>query len=204
MQPHNLNTRKITICIKNMVSNSCVRIVREELERTGFIKVLHIELGIADIQYDAQVFSQENINQILIRNGFSLIADKGEKMVEKIKTSIIQLIYYGNNTNSLVRNSDYLSQKLNMPYLQLSKLFSDHTGTTLEKYIIMVKMERIKELITYDEMTLSEIAYLMGYSSVQYLSNQFKQITGVSVTEYKDQLHKSRKPLSSLLEPPSI
>lgn len=182
-----------------MVSNSCIRIVREELQRTGFVQVIHIELGLAEIFYDTQIISLENINSILQKNGFLLIDNKDEKLVERIKTSVIQLIYYGNNTNSLIRNSDYLSDKLGYPYVQLSKVFSEKTGTTLEKYIILIKIEKIKELISYDEITLSEISYAMGYSSVQYLSNQFKQVTGVSVSEYKNQLHKDRKQLSEVI-----
>ena len=119
--------------------------------------------------------------------------------MEQIKTSVIQFIFYGNNANSLIRNSDFLSEKLGHHYTHLSKVFSEKTGKTLEKYIILIKIERIKELISYDEMTLSEVAYQMGYSSVQYLSNQFKQITGYSVSEYKNLIHKDRKPLSSIL-----
>lgn len=176
-----------------------MRIVGEELQRTGFIRVLHVELGLAEIFYDTQVISMQTINSILKKNGFVLIDNKEEKLVEQIKTSIIQLIYYGNNTNSLIRNSDYLSDKLGHPYVQLSKIFSERTGTTLEKYIILIKIEKIKELISYEEMTLSEISYSMGYSSVQYLSNQFKQVTGLSVSEYKNLLQKDRKPLSSIL-----
>jgi AraC-like DNA-binding protein len=200
MQPSSFNTKKTLLYIKNMVSNSCIRIVKEELQRTGFIKVNFVELGMADINYDSQLINLDGINTILKRNGFALINDKDSQLVEQIKTSVIQLIFYGNNANSLIRNSDYLSDKLGQPYAYLSKVFSERTGTTLEKYIILIKMEKIKELISYDEMTLSEISYQMGYSSVQYLSNQFKQITGYSVSEYKNQFRNDRKPLTSILE----
>lgn len=183
-----------------MVSNSCIRIVREELERTGFIKVTYIELGRAEINFDQQVINMEGIDTLLKKHGFALIKDKDNRLVEEIKTAVIQLVFYGNNANSLIRNSDYLHEKLGHPYIHLSKVFSEKTGITLEKYIILIKIEKIKELISYDEMTLSEIAYMMGYSSVQYLSNQFKQVTGYSVSEYKNLLHKERKPLSSLLD----
>ena len=120
--------------------------------------------------------------------------------MEQIKTSVIQFVFYGNNTNSLIRNSDYLSEKLQHSYRHLSKVFSENTGITLEKYIIIIKAEKIKELISYDELTLSEIAYQMGYSSVQYLSNQFKQVTGYSVSEYKSLGRKDRRSLSEILE----
>ncbi|HEY4799450.1 MAG TPA: helix-turn-helix transcriptional regulator [Bacteroidia bacterium] len=182
-----------------MVGNSCIRIVKEELSRTGFIQVHHVELGKAEINFDAQLINLDGINTILKRSGFALIDDKGSQLIEQIKTSVIQLIFYGNNANSLIRNSDFLSERLGHPYAHLSKIFSDKTGTTLEKYIILIKIERIKELISYEEMTLSEISYMMGYSSVQYLSNQFKQITGYSVSEYKSHARSDRKPLSSLI-----
>lgn len=200
MQKHNLNTTQTTIHIKNMVSNSCIKLVKQELERTGFIEVIRISLGEAEIQFDSQVINSETLNVILKRNGFELLSNTNQKLVEQIKTSIIQLIFYGNNSNSLIRNSDYLSEKLQHSYQHLSKVFSEQTGTTLEKYIILIKAEKIKEMISYDELTLSEIAYCMGYSSVQYLSNQFKQVTSYTVSEYKNLGKKDRKPLNSILE----
>ena len=200
MQKHNFNTTRTVIYIKNMVSNSCIKIVKQELERTGFIEVLNVTLGTAEIQFDAQVFSLEVVNTILKKNGFELLSDNNKKLVEQIKTSVIQFVFYANNTNSLIRNSDYLSEKLQHSYQHLSKVFSETTGITLEKYIILIKAEKIKELISYDEYTLSEIAYYMGYSSVQYLSNQFKQVTGYTVSEYKALGKKDRKPLHTVLE----
>jgi len=182
-----------------MVSNSCVKVVKEEFQRTGFIEVLNVKLGEAEINYDAQVISLEVIDTILKRNGFELLRDNSVKLVEQIKTIVIEHIFYGSNTNSLMRNSDYLSERLGQPYPHLSKVFSEKTGSTLEKYIILIKIEKIKELITYDEHSLSEIAYMMGYSSVQYLSNQFKQITGYTVSEYKSKGIKDRKSLNSVL-----
>lgn len=196
--PSFINT-PATLLIKNMVSNSCVRLVKEDLQRTGFIIVLNIKLGEAEIFYDSQVMSLNVINTLLQRNGFELIQDNDALLVEQIKSAVIDHIFYGSNTNSLIRNSDYLSDRLHHPYPYLSKLFSDKTGSTLEKYIILIKIEKIKELITYEELSLSEISYMMGYSSVQYLSNQFKQITGYSVSEYKNLGIKDRKPLTSVL-----
>jgi len=199
MQKHNFNTSRATILIKNMVSNSCIKLIRQELSRTGFIEVLHIQLGTADIQFDPQVMNLDSIDIILRRNGFELLRDPDKILVEQIKSAIIQLVFYGNNATSLMRNSDYLSEKIGRPYLQLSKVFSEKTGTTLEKFMILIKVEKIKELISYDQLTLSEIAYMMGYSSVQYLSNQFKQVAGCTVSEYKQQGSKNRKPLNDLL-----
>ena len=198
MQKHNLNTTRATIFVKNMISTSCVKIVKQELERTGFIEVLNIKLGEAEVQFDSQVINLEVINTILKREGFELVKDNASKLIERIKSCIIQHIFFGNNANSIIRNSDYLSESLGHPYLHLSKVFSEKTGMTLEKYVILIKIEKIKELIMYDEITLSEIAYNLGYSSIQYLSNQFKQITGYTVSEYKALNKHERKPLTSL------
>ena len=199
MEGHHFINTHASLQIKNMVSTSCVRIVKEDLERTGFIKVVQIKLGEVEIFYDAQVIGLQVIDTLLKRNGFELIQDNSAKLVEQIKSAVIEHVFYGSNTNSLIRNSDYLSDRLHHPYPYLSKVFSEKTGSTLEKYIILIKIEKIKELITYDQLSLSEISYMMGYSSVQYLSNQFKQITGYSVSEYKNLGIKDRKPLSSVL-----
>ena len=199
MQHHNFITTHAVLHIKNMVSNSCIKVVREELQRTGFIEVVDVKLGEAEINYDAQVINVEVIDTILKRNGFEILRDNSAKLVEQIKTVVIEHIFYGSNTNSLMRNSDYLSERLGQPYPYLSKIFSEKTGSTLEKYIILIKIEKIKELITYEEHSLSEIADMMGYSSVQYLSNQFKQITGYTVSEYKSKGIKDRKSLNSVL-----
>lgn len=169
-----------------MVSKSCIKIVQQELERVGFIKVLNVELGTAEINYDAQIIGLDVIDSILKRSGFELLRDTEGILVGQIKSAVIEHIFYGSNTNSLIRNSDYLSERLEQPYPYLSKVFKERTGTTLEKYIILIKIERIKELITYNEHSLSEISYMMGYSSVQYLSNQFKQVTGYTVSVYKE------------------
>jgi AraC-like DNA-binding protein len=103
------------------------------------------------------------------------------------------------NINSLIRNSDYISDKLQMPYDKLSRIFSKTTGTTLEKYLIVLKIEKVKELLERDEFTLSEIAYMLGYSSVQYLSNQFRKVSGHTVSEYKQSPESKRIPLEDLL-----
>ena len=199
MEGHNFNTSRQTLYIKNMVSNSCIRVVKESFQRIAFIEVIRIELGEADVQFDPNIISLGFLDELLNKDGFELIHDPTHRLVEKIKTAVIQLVFYGSNTNSLIRNSDYLSEKLGHPYPYLSKLFSEMTGSTLEKYIILIKVEKIKELISYEQFTLSEVAFQMGYSSVQYLSNQFKQVTGLTVSDYKSRFHE-RKPLSRLLD----
>lgn len=198
MQPHTLNTKTVTIFIRNMVSDSCMKVVKWELERSGFIQVEDIELGKAVIHFNEGVVNDEFINAILKRNGFALINDSEARLVEQIKHAVIELIFFGNNTNSLIRNSDYLSQKLEQPYVALSKIFSKHTGVTLEKFIIQIKIERVKEFISYDDLSLSEISYRMGYSSVAHLSAQFKQTTGETVQDYKKEFHQRRTPLNKI------
>lgn len=183
-----------------MISSRCIRIIREELERTGWITINKIYLGAAEIAFDPDKISYGTIADLLHAQGFELIYDKDAMLLEQIKVAVLEMIYYGNNLNTIIRNSDYLSDKLGVPYVQLSKLFSERYNTTLEKYIILVKIERVKELLSYNEMTLSEISYQMGYSSVQYLSNQFKQVTGYSVSEFKSMPEKPRIPLDKLLD----
>ena len=199
MQPNTLNTNRSIIHIKNMVCDRCIRVIREEFIRTGFIQVHNIDLGHAEISYNAQVITMDGIGDILKRNGFAILTDKDAQLVEQIKIAIVQLIYFGNNTNSLIRNSDFLSEKFELPYAHLSKVFSEKTNVTLEKYIIQIKIEKVKELISYNELTLSEISYMMGYSSVQYLSNQFKQLTGIAVTDYKKNDKKTRISLDKVI-----
>jgi AraC-like DNA-binding protein len=119
-------------------------------------------------------------------------------MVEQIKQAVIELIHHMNNVDSVVRKSDYLVEKLGYSYQHLSKTFSAYETITLERYIILQKIERIKQLIDNDEFTLSEIAFMMDYSSVQYLSNQFHKTTGMTVSEYKVSDHSSKKPIDKL------
>jgi AraC-like DNA-binding protein len=168
-----------------MVCDSCIKVVRWELERTGFIQVEHVELGKAVLQFNEGVINLEFISAVLHRNGFELIIDEETKLVEQVKSTMIQLIIFGNNTNTILRNSDFLSQKLGYSYSHISKIFNKKETTTLEKYIIRLKIEKVKELISYDELSLSEISYQMGYSSVAHLSGQFKQVTGHSVQDFK-------------------
>jgi AraC-like DNA-binding protein len=172
------------IHIKNMVSNCCVVLLKEKLEDLG-ITVIDISLGKANISYNTNEFNHQKIDEFLKKYGFSLLKNKDDKLVSDIKIAVVELIHQLNNVNSIVRKSDYLVEKLGYSYPHLSKVFSDHEHITLEKYIINHKIERIKHLLDDDEYSLSEIAYMMDYSSVQYLSNQFKKITGITVSQYK-------------------
>ncbi len=173
-----------TVHIKNMVCHCCKLFLKEKLEESGII-VHEISLGKAKISYGKSNISHEKINSILNRYGFSLLENRDDKLVGEIKIAVIELIHHLNNVNSIVRKSDYLVEKLGFSYPHLSKIFSEHENGTLEKYIILQKIERIKHLLKEEDYSLSEIAYMMDYSSVQYLSNQFKKITGVTVSQFR-------------------
>lgn len=189
--------KEITVFVKNMVCHCCVRVIKDELEKNGIV-VKRIELGRIELAYNSEEISLERIAEILEENGFEIIVERERKIVEQIKLAVIELVHYLNNVDSIVRKSDYLVGKLGMSYQQMSKIFSKYESVTLEKFIILNKIERIKELINSDEYTLSEIAYMMDYSSVQYLSNQFKNITGMSVSDYKKEIYPTRKSLNEL------
>ena len=178
----NIVTKKIFI--KNMICKCCVRMLKHDFEEYN-IKVLDIGIGFAEISYNSLQINNKGISEILKLSDLSLIKSREEKIVDKIKTVVIELIHYMNNVNSIAKKSEYLVEKLGLNYRYLSQLFSKYEDTTLEKYTILQKIERIKQLINEEEYTLSEIAYMMDYSSVQYLSNQFKKETGYSVSEYK-------------------
>lgn len=187
---------KRTIHVKNMVCNCCIRLLKKELDIDG-ITVHDIKLGTIVLSFDPKKVSHKKLDGMLEEFGFEIITDKEKLLVEQIKQALIELIH--NSTyNAMVRNSDYLVERFGMSYPYISTLFSRHENTTLEKFTILHKIEKVKELIHYGELTLSEIAYMMGYSSVQYLSTQFKSVTGVSVTDYRLDPNIDRKPLEML------
>lgn len=177
-----------------MVCNCCIRVIKEEFAKNNII-VNSIELGKATISFSPNKTNNKTISSILKINGFDLILDRETIIAEQIKTAVIELVHYSNNVNSIIRKSDYIIEKLNMSYQNISKLFSRSQNITLEKYIIMQKVERCKELIFQKEYTLSEIAYMMDFSSVQHLSNTFKKVTGYSVTDYKKNGINNKKPI---------
>lgn len=192
------NTSSRVIFLKNMVCNCCVRIIHQELEKVG-VKVEKALLGEIHISFDDKFITFKKIEEIIFDNGFEVITDKNQILTEQIKTAIIELVHYAGNKSSIIRNSDYLVEKLGYSYQYLATVFSSVENITLEKFIILHKIEKVKELLEYGELSLSEIAYQMDYSSVQYLSTQFKNITGVSVSDYKKS-GLSRKPLDKLDE----
>jgi len=187
-----------TIYIKNMVCPRCIKVVREELEGLGY-NVQKIELGEASISAINTKINIDGIKEALERNGFELLDNRQGKLIEKMKTIIIEKIRSNKNESfDNVNFTNLLSNSLNLSYQHLSTLFSSLEGITLEKYIINQKIELVKEFLIYDELTLSEISFRLGYSSVQHLSSQFKKVTGFTPSKFKSLKIKPRKPIDQL------
>jgi len=187
-----------TLVIRHMVSSRDIHLVRALIAQAGLQEAELTSMGKAVVEHQDPK-DLEQLRKLLEDTGLGVAMDPADQLVEKIKVAAIELFYHGNNANSLIRNSDHLSERTGVPYHQLSRTFSDRTGTTLERYIILLKVERVKELMTYGDLTLSEIFYQMGCSRVQYLSNQFKQVTGVTPSEFKEGKGGQRIALDELL-----
>ncbi|MFT3702018.1 MAG: helix-turn-helix domain-containing protein [Agriterribacter sp.] len=182
--------------IKNMVCSRCKMAVKAELERAGLHPV-NIELGEIEISDEPDPDDLHRLNKALKKMGFELIDNRKSRLIEQIKNAIVSLIHHSED-NIEDNFSTYLSQKLHYEYNYLSNLFTEVEGTTIEKYFIAQKLEKVKELLMYDELTLSEIALRLGYSSVAYLSNQFKKHTGLTPTFYKSLKEHKRKNIEDL------
>jgi AraC family transcriptional regulator len=183
--------------IKNMVCPRCIRVVRDELEKLD-LTVRQIELGEVEIENTVPKHIMETIKSVMETNGFELLEDQKRKTVEKIKIAVLDLIYNTSGDTTRRTLSSYLSKKIGMDYNYLSSLFSSIENITIEKYFILQKIERVKELLKYEELTLSEIAYRLNYSSTQHLSNQFKQVTGLSPSQFKKMVKNTRKPIDKI------
>jgi len=183
--------------IKNMVCNRCKMVVKTELEKLGFNPVF-VKLGEVElVQENLNTAQSEAIKKALSNFGFELLTDKKKQIIEQIKTTIIELVHYQNEP--LKSNlSDYLSKKLNTEYAYLSAIFSEIEQNTIEKYFIQQKIEKAKELLTYGEHSLSEIAFQLNYSSVAHLSAQFKKISGQTPSQYKQSQDLNRKTLDEI------
>lgn len=179
-----------------MVCNRCIMVVKSELEKLG-IEPLSVELGEVTLNESLTEEKKELIRAKLHILGFALIDDKRGRLIEQVKTLIIGLIRTENN-DLKVNLSEYISSKTHHDYSYVSNLFSEITGTTIEKYFIAQKIERVKELLVYDELTLSEIADHLNYSSVAHLSAQFKKVTGFTPSHYKQIKERKRKPLDEV------
>lgn len=179
-----------------MVSTRCKIVVKEELKKLGLHFIL-VDLGEVDIMENISLNDRLKLKAALLESGLELMDDKRAMLIEKIKTAIIEMIHH---TDEMIKVnfSDYLSAKLNHDYTYLSNLFSEVQGTTIEQFIISHKVERIKELIIYNELNITEIAWKMNYSSVAHLSNQFKKVTGLSPSHFKQLKVKRRSPIEDI------
>ncbi len=180
----NKNTVRRKIYIKNMIGKCCIRIIQKDFEENS-IKILTVKPGFAEIEYNPEIINTQKISDILSLSDLSIIKNNEEKIVEDLKRTIHELIFEMNNVDSIAKKSEYIVEKTGLNYRYLSSLFSKYENITLEKYIISKKTERIKQLIIENEFNISEIAYMMDYSSVQYLSAQFKKETGITLSDYK-------------------
>ena len=182
------NHETTTLFIKNMVSIRCKMLVRAELESLN-LHPLIVELGEVTLKEEISDGEHESLKTALTKSGLVLMDDKRSILFEKIKNVIIEMIHYADELPE-TNFSDYLSNKLDYNYIYLSNLFSEIKGITIEQYIISHKIERAKELLIYDELTLTEIAYKLHYSSVAHLSNQFKRVTGLTPSFFKNMKQK--------------
>lgn len=188
-----------TFYLKNMLSYSCIKLIALVLSQKESVNLVSIVLGEVTVRYDDAIITKIELVTIFKDLNFDIIRDPDVEIAEKTKLAAIEIIHKSFNNNSLIRNSEYISDKLQLPYDKISKVFSMVTGTTLEKYIILLKIEKAKEMIVNNEYNLSEISYMLGYSSVHYLSNQFKKLTGVTVSQFKDNPTVYRKKIEELL-----
>ncbi|MCY7292455.1 MAG: AraC family transcriptional regulator [Ferruginibacter sp.] len=185
----------MTIYIKNMVCNRCIMVVKQELDK---LKLIADSISLGEVSF-SKVPSEKQLTQLkanLANVGFEVLDGSRKKLIEKIKNIIVEKIHY-KEPDEKYNFSDILSEKLNKDYSYLSGLFSEVEGVTIEKYIINQKIEKVKELIIYEELNLSEIAFQLGYSSVAHLSAQFKKTTGLTPSHFK-KMGGKRKPLDKV------
>ena len=179
-----------------MVSNRCKMTVKEELKKLG-LHFVFVELGEVDIMEDITPEQREELKTALADSGLELMDDKKAVLVERIKNAVIEMVHHSDE-NIKINFSEYLSEKLNHNYTYLANLFSEVRGIRIEHFMIAHKIERIKELIIYDELNITEIAWKLNYSSVAHLSNQFKKVTGLSPSHFKKLKDKGRSPIEEV------
>ena len=187
-----------TLYIKNMVCDRCIRVVREELKELK-LDVRSVTLGEVVVAGGPRELPIKQISGVLEANDFELIEDRKAKTIERLKIAVLKLIRESDDGEERrIKQSEYLSKELGLDYHYLSTLFSSIENITIEQYVILQRVERAKELLKYGELTLSEIAYKLGYSSVQHLSNQFKSVTGFTPSSFKNLTGNVRKPLDRI------
>ena len=191
-----LYQRLMKLYIKYMVSLRCKMMVRSELEKLG-LTCVSVDLGVVDILQDITKEQLTEFGKNLNRAGLEVLDGEKNILVEKIKSVIVEMVHYSDEFPK-VNDSDYISQKLNYDYTYLSNTFSEVKGITIQQYIILHKIEKVKELILYDELNLTEISYKLNYSSVAHLSNQFKKVTGLTPSYFKSLKNKKMKNLEDI------
>ncbi len=169
--------------VKNMVSIRCKMMVKAVLKKLG-MHFVHVDLGEIEVLEDITVEQREQLRMALHKSGLELMDDKKAILIEKVKNVIVEMVHYS-EAPIKINFSNFLAEKVHYDYTYLSNLFSEVTGTTVEHFIIAHKIERVKELIVYDELNLTEISYLLNYSSVAHLSNQFKKVTGLTPSHFR-------------------
>ena len=179
-----------------MVSTRCKMMVKDALRKLGLHFVV-VDLGEVEIMEELAPEMRETLKNTLLSSGLELMDDKKAILIERIKNVVVEMVHYADDLPK-TNFSDYLSQKLNQDYTYMANLFSEVQGTTIERYVISHKTERIKELIIYGELNITEIAYKMNYSSVAHLSSQFKKVTGLSPTHFKQLKDKRRNPIDEI------
>ena len=179
-----------------MVSNRCKQLVKEELKKMGLHFVI-VELGEVEIMENLSLAEKEELGASLRASGLELIDDRKAVLIEKIKNAVVEMVHHSDEVIK-TNFSHYLSKKLDHDYTYMSNLFSEVQGSTIEQFIISHKVERIKELLLYDELNITEIAWKMNYSSIAHLSNQFKKVTGFSPSHFKNLKEKRRTPLEEI------
>ncbi|MDT7827248.1 AraC family transcriptional regulator [Pricia sp. S334] len=185
-----------TIHIKNMVCPRCIKAVSSILQKSD-IPYTSIKLGEVELISALDLTKKLSLSKELQDAGFSLINDRKSQLIEQMKSFVVQKIHHSDQELD-IKWPDFISDRLNLDYKYLSSLFSSVESITFEQYVINQKIERVKELIVYDELTLSEIAFQLHYSSVAYLSNQFKKVTGMTPTQFKKSVDKNRKFLDAI------
>jgi AraC-like DNA-binding protein len=179
-----------------MVSQRCKILVKQELDNLGFTNV-RVELGAVDIQEDVSLEQLNQLTENLKLSGLEVIDNKKDILVERIKNVIVEMIHYSEELPK-TNYSDFLSEKLNYDYTYLSNIFSEEKGMTIQQFIIQHKIEKVKELLLYGELNLTEISYRLHYSSISHLSNQFKKVTGMSPSLYEKMRTKRKSNLEGL------
>ena len=179
-----------------MVCDRCIMAVHKTIEEMG-LKPIDVKLGSATVEGAIDDNQRQELRKKLQSIGFELLDDQRQRTIEQIRTAIIQLVHYNDN-NSPANLSSYLSEKLGQDYSALSKLFSEYASKTIERYYMEMRIERVKELLTYGELTLSQIALKLNYSSTAYLSSQFKSVTGMTPSQFKKMQGDKRRKLDEI------